>query len=621
MKSVKINLTLLSTVISFICISLSLFIILNAPATSGYEISIYDVYPSFLWVLICMPTVILFSFLFFNKNLKFANCILLLIGAIISMMILFSIPLFRGYVFYGAGDTHSQIYLINEIAKNGHIIHGDIYPISHILIYIQSIMLSFTPELVSLYFRPFFIFFYIISMVVFSKCLKCNSIESIFIAGFSIIPVFGDWLTIEYIMPSTECFFMIPLTLYAIIKSRNANQKFAYLLISIILLILFPFFHPEGTIFLLVALACLLIISKLNKKYFLTKEKELNICHNNELIISIIILSIGLVVWLSYALSWGNTITIIYASIISSVFPTAPPAQVILKGFKIDYFDVIKEIFKLYGVALGYLLISIMICIVIFKNMILKKNILSRDLLLSSLFFIFITVNMLFLFLGSPMSYHIYRQIKYSLLASTLILGVYASNYLLKIKNNYDIKYYTIACIFICIIFIASLLGVYNAYSSPSQSLSSLPYANLINHQVTYEDISGMRFFFDHRNELYQILEPIGRAYQNRFADYFGRDDINPVNIRSGYDINVFPPPHFGYDKSPVLGSSYTENQYLLVYPPLEEFYPRLYTKYEQLWRYDSNDLRSLSFDVTIEEIYNNGELKINLVKSVYDKN
>lgn len=583
---------IISSIDSFL-IFLILAIIAGTEPSSGYEISIYDVYPWYFWLIISILLASpLISIILENitGQTQFSYLNLTTFYALLSIIVLLSLPAFRGYPFYGAGDIYSHLGMINDISFTGHFGINNPYPGIHIWIDILAIILSRSPETISLYITQILFTLYIASIFLLSRALKCSHIECLSITSFAILPAFGSWLAGGGIMPSTDTFLLIPLVLFCVIKARLADHKFPYSVLSVLLLILFPFLHVESTMFLFVAL---IVLSFIFKIYGIKSDAYT----------SATILLVGCLAWFSSTLVFSGSIRTVYEAFIVGLVPATPPLQeVINKGFRIEIVDAINAIIGIYGPAIVYLGIGGSISVFKLIKFISKKIVSLRDIFLSALLLAYAFLNFVFLFKGTAIGFHIFRQIKYSLMISTFIIGLFFTGQL--ISKNRRIACHSFLFLFIIAI---SILMVYSIYPSSS--------TYTINYQPTVSDTAGMKFFFDYRNNTFLIIEPISRAYQGRWSGKLNIKDKSA--LRTGYEgEDIRPPSHFGYDHHDHahLGDFYNYSRYLLIYPPCEIYYPTLYPKYPEFWEYSPEDFKSLNRDPTLNMIYSNDALKIILV-------
>lgn len=589
-------------ILSLLCIPFSLIIIAKTPPTIGYELSIYDAYKWYLWAALSIPLILQF-FIIYDENNRL-RIFIALFAATMSLFVLLSLPFFRGYPFYGAGDIHTHLGIIRDLANNGNIGLRNVYPASHILIYTFSIIFRCSVEQVSLFIPQIFALIYIFSVYLFSKCINNRYNEALLAMSLAIIPINQFWLTAEYIMPSTIAFSLIPLTLFLVIKSRTSKNQLAYSFILVPFLLLYPFMHPETVFYLLVSLFSLFFIFRYSK--CINKNIYFPSISRPGLEFPLLILFVSFIFWFLSTHQFESTLEAIYESWILGITPTATPVVVLASGFKIDLIEALYRIIRAYGPAIICISFGVIISIHILKKILLQENVYFGELILVILFNIFILISIIFLSTGIMIGFHIYRQLKYPIFIVIILISPY-----LKVSLNIDNlvkKRKYIYILSIVLLIICPIICVYGTYSTPS--------FYKYNFQPTETDINGMEFFFNYRNVSYPILETGERAYQNRYADYLLGYDLYKPSVRWGYSDQVSPPDHFGIDLDLRLGMFYEMNQYLLIYQPSTYIYTKLYPNNKELWKFSPVDFENLNFDATSYNVYNNKQFKIFLIQS-----
>lgn len=600
----------LLVITSFISILIALIIIEVIPTATNYEISIYDVYPIYFWILLSIP--ISMAFLKVIIEEKSDNYTFIAIGgALFSLFILLSLPFFRGYPFYGAGDTFTHLGMIKDIAITGHIGLHNPYPIIHLLIFSLSTFSNLMPDTISLFIPSIFMFIFIMSMFLLSKSLGYSKKASLFVILFSIIPVLGTGLTTEYIMPSMDAFLYIPFALFIFFESRNSKRKMEFSLLLIITLILIAFFHPEPLIFLIIFFIVLYIVSHLEQKLNYGFYKTANL-HKQRLFMPILFLTVASLMWFSSTYAFGINVSQIYNTFILNLQSNSPPVSTLMGGFHINIVDAVSIIIKEYGVMLIYLIMGFYLVLQTFIKIILKKKVTFLTLLLSSVFLAFVATNLIFLTKGTAIGFSVIRQLKYPLLIAILILGSYFSIFV----KNLNLKSFTHIIIIVSFVFILPILAITGTYPSPS--------IQEVNYDPTTTNIGGMTFLFDHRDTSIYVSEMLDFSYQIRYGDYLDGYEAQKINLISDYDNNVkgntnnsiITLPHFGYNSTNhEIGSYYTKSEYLLMYPPVLNYYPEIYPNYENLWKYNSEDFEILeNKDPSVDCLYSNGDFKIFII-------
>ncbi len=137
------------TILSYAFIILAvLYLFLNSPV-SGYEISIYKSIIPF-WVLIFIAIAIGVILLVYQAYKKIYDGFwYIFFTLILSMFIILTLPISRGYYFYGGNDPTGHCERIVEIISSGHF--GDnYYPIAHILGAELSSLGSIAPNIITM---------------------------------------------------------------------------------------------------------------------------------------------------------------------------------------------------------------------------------------------------------------------------------------------------------------------------------------------------------------------------------------------------------------------------------------------------------------------------------------
>ena len=591
-------------IINFIITLILSLIIISLGPTQGFEISIYDEYPWVFWLLLLIAISIPFLLILFDKTEP--NCeinslrFFILLSAIMALFIFLFLSFLRGYAFYNPEDSLTHLGHVKYIELNNHFSSLDIYPIIHLWIYLLSALTNCEARTVSFIIPPIFDIFYVFSIFLLARSLKFSSNASLCATTFAILPIIGSgYPEYTYIAPSIEAFFLIPFTLYLLIRSRI---HIGYSIALTIMLILYPFLHPDGSLFLLIIITNLFLIQYIYVKINIGNDPILR--YDQRISFTpLLLLIVGFFAWFSSLAIFGNTIGTLYDSIILNL-SQAPIGNYssLLNKAEVNLWELIDLIIKIYGCALIYVCIAgIAILSILYKFYSIKK-ITEKDLLLVFLYITFSLLGAASLLKDLIIST---RPIRYLLLFSTIIIGSYASSLLSKgYKGNNTIWHRIGSAIKVSffVILIISLVGLSLISTYPS------PMTRLPNFQVTKADFSGLFFFFEHRDQNESILEAAGSP-QMRFAHaYYGVGSVIK-NIRRGESTR--PPLHFGYNSNKTLGIYYSSTQYLLIDELAKTMNFKVYPKYRQLWRYTQEDLFELYRDTTVDLIYSNSGIDI----------
>ncbi len=590
------------TTCSLLCLLIAIFIIAVTPSATGYEVSLYSAFPPFFWILFLVPMVIPIIVVFLDLSCRPQQYLSILTASVGSLLLLLSIPVFRGSVMYGAGDTLTHIAIINDLIYFHHVDASNIYPLTHVYVSIFSQMLNISPELISLFIPQLSSLMFIVSIWILSRSLNYTLFQSFSITCLAIIPILGVWVTTEYIMPSTIGFMFFPLLFYTIIKRKEGKR---FLLLFLVLYIFLTYLHPENALYLCIGLIVTLMLLKSVNLLMMNRSKlDLSLC---------VLVALSILLFRLITMYHFEHYTTMFLSPILGLdysFPATPPLQKSFEGREI--YDLILRTIKLYGQAILFILLGIICLISSTLSIILTQKFKFKYLLPLVIFVIFSIISVVLLSVGTSIGSHIYRQLKYPILFSVILAGLLLSAKKIDWLKNFNtprpqrlLKVGRIV-VFIMIIF-ASVIAINNMFSSPDTGGFS--------YQITSSDISGMELFFNNRDEDLLIVE-FNRGFQCRFADYILGSEDPKVNIRWPYGDDCRPPEHFGYDIRPQLGSFYEDDQYLLIYPPTDTVYPLIYPQDPDLWIYSPDDFRRLNYDETVDSIQTNGQLKVMVVKT-----
>lgn len=586
-------------VCSVLCILCAVLIIATTPLAEGYEISLYNVYPPQFWILLLIPLVLpIITIILKIRITSLKTLMLLLATSAYALLLLLSIPIFRGYILYGAGDTLTHLGLIKELSINHHIGTSNPYPYIHVLIYTISQLTRCSPETVSLCIPQIFALFLVTSIYILSRALTGSQTESFAITSFAIIPVLGTWITTEYIMPATVGYSFIPILLYLIPKPKKSLE---YDLITLVAIACFWFIHPESVLYLCIALLTVSICLKIG-----TVHRQTNRKYKTDLLIFSLFLGIGFLLWALTTPSMESPLRVIYNAIVLDTRLTEAviPSTIQSLG-NWSVYDIIRRGILEYGQLLPFFIIAAIYASKIIKDAYSKEDTSPSNLIITSLFISYCLFAIFTLTFGTLVSAHIFRQLKYPYLLSVFLVGLFfARTGDIWSQPGRATKLGNI--IMTLLILSAPIIAISNTYPSPD--------THKFNYQVTLSDVSGMNLFLNHRNVDYPIVEMIWRSYQSRFADYIMGIQSPKENIRRLYAAEDLTPPHLGYDTNYQLGSIYNQTTYMLAYPPAYQFYSSVFPNDKASQRYSQDDFQMLYRDETVNYISNNGQLKVLLI-------
>jgi len=605
----------------------SLWVLIWTPPASGYEISVYASLPWLFWNLIAVSTLSFFCALLVGKPASLRDMSAILPSAfasLTSVVVLLLIPYFRGYTLYGAGDVLTNLGFVNDLLKSGHISSLDVYPAIHVLEAALTHTTSVSPIQWTFFWPSLFFLALLLGTFLLAKQLGSTN-AGLFTCALLIIPVLGSEATRESILPSFDAFCMTPFALYLLAKSE---RSVTYTIAFVLVLGAVTLFHIEASLFLWFFFIATLLVSS-----YVSRHPDLGRGHpmtfgtsksaRRRYLTAIILTGVFSVAFFSSLVVFGSTVRTVYRSFTSSLFE-GPIATLGPPRVTTGFIPIASLLIGLYGGELVYFgLATTLIFATATKVGKCRRGVTAESVLLAAFFLVSLVVGFIFLLYGLIIGYTITRFVKYPFLTSALLLGAYFAGPLTDASRNRvsEVEVETSRHLqngrsarranltsskktgVVLLVVAAAAVCVFNTYPSLSYHGSS--------HQVTGADFAAMGFLFENRDDHYPISEVLPLGYQTRFAQVFYGADAVVSGIRNGYEQDVLPPPHFGYDRGHFLGAAYSGNPYLLEPLLSKVYYPGLYAESPQVWRYTPVDFQMLSRDPTVNQIYDNGEMQI----------
>ena len=170
------------------------------------------------------------------------------------------------------------------------------------------------------------------------------------------------------------------------------------------------------------------------------------------------------------------------------------------------------------------------------------------------------------------------------------------SIYELILKNNPKWKQIILSSVILLLVFISSLYGV--LYS---------PYISRPNVAITYNEVSGMGWLFNYKDDKLILDTQGGIGY--RYADLFlGESEKKQGNNRGMKYGGGKTQDHLGYDKNKYFNET---NKYIVITTEGELVYE---TVYKKVGRYNVSDFENFRNDPNVYKIYDS--LNIEIYKS-----
>ncbi|MCL0082804.1 hypothetical protein M1O14_03765, partial [Dehalococcoidia bacterium] len=359
--------------VCFVLITVALVVVWNSPATA-YEVCIYAATPPIFWAALILSFVCGISIIVQQlyardhekSNLWVVGLILILLGhtALLSLWII------RGYALWCPGDPLSHLGWIQDIIYSGHVVgFVELYPITHIYLAQISLLLDINPVVLHRLIPLFFALLYVAGMYLLVKSILPIKGAVILATIVSLIPLHGGYLNLT---PNHLSNLALPLAFFLLIKSFTSGTV-RWKALFIIMVFLFPVFHPLPSFILLLVLLTIWLPGRILG--FLRKEplKATSSAFGFNATASLLLLVWG-ITWLSGFYVWEATIRNVYTFITEG----GPGhlgllrEQILLaEGYG---FSVIEHFLKLYSGIVVLILLTMAALPILWRRMPTERN-------------------------------------------------------------------------------------------------------------------------------------------------------------------------------------------------------------------------------------------------------
>mgnify|MGYP006910657449 CR=1 FL=1 len=600
--------------IAFIFIAISLDIIAKTSPTVGYEVSIYNAYPSYFWFLViasiaCGIGILLYQAFAQEKSRWWVLglVIIILVNTIFLLM-----PEFRGYSFYARGeDTLTHAGYIRDILNTGHVGESNYYPIEHILgtnlIQVSGISL----EDVSALFFVLFSGMYIITIYPLAKSTSKHSGQVLLIVAFA-SPLIYSFFHVN-ISPNIFSLFMLPCLLYfyhkrELIPSNRMENTIAVLILAFCIV----FFHAVTTLFTIIVFFVFGLAYALYSNFIvrrLSEHRQYGIVGKNFLRITFILFIAFFMWYFSYS-SICNSFRRVADWLIYQIGTPLFDAQLeTLRETGPTWSQTFELFVNRYGAIFLLLLLSSICCIYVIRKSLSKAHNIGPMMFTYAIQFtiaLFISVIMLF---GYFFEYNPVRVFRLPLLMGTILSGLvvydFVSGYTRKKSNKRNKLRQRL---FIIVIWMTIMVMVTLSFGSVYNS----PRVYLPNSQTTSMDLVGTEWLDKSKSPDIRIIVSRWSAHSlHRFEDYnFGIDSSPTVKVGI---IHEYLPSHFGYGgNSSVVESLGFRDMYVVIFQVdkvITMFVPENVGSNIDQWT--EEDFAKLKVDPTAVHVYANGEFDV----------
>jgi hypothetical protein len=576
--------------VCFLLIAVALLLIDRHSPATGYELSIYEALPAAVWICLVAAlgggTAIVVYQAFAGR--KSTYWLLGFLSVILGTSIILLLPHFRGYFFYGVEDTVGHLAWTQGILWENHFWVHLRYPITHILTAQIAQVSGVPPEIVMKCIPAFFTVLFMLSTYLLASSVMPRKGQALLAAAATAL-FFSYYHVCVY--PQSLAMMILPLLFHVYFKGQG-EDALPFRVVLVILLLLFPYFHPAPAG---VLIACLLAAEAAKVAWRLRVRSPQPVAGALIDRISLeptLICTVTFLTWISSYVIFDSTIRKIMGWLAGEIrtitHVEAVEQMVRSQGLGIQEQTALG--LKMYGDNLIYLSLSAIALLVIAwrflrrEDEVKKLSVLSMPFLVSGPVWVLIFAATTYVTVGRLLGANI-------MMWATPVFAAFALYELFG-----GLKRVRIAAVTSVLVY-ASVVGIFGVYHSP--------YILQVSWQVTRQDIQGLEWFSTHAD----LDSP------HLFASLGG-----PAGFGGEGRIQI--PDHFGRPRYRTLGSLGL-NTHLLVADRfrLATAHPTISqatTAPAGLFRtgFTVADFERLDQDPTVSRTYSNGELDVYRITS-----
>lgn len=556
----------------------------GSPAV-GYEISVYEAYPWYVWGSLIGAAVLGQGIILETIRRGQRESTFWPIGAGLILLvttILLFLPYIRGYPIYGRADLLTHLGLIHDLSEVG--VDGNIYPLTHVLTYVLSHAMGAEPSAVINLLAPVFSFVFFAGLwytVVFVFEKRSIALLSL---PFVLVPI-ATAFHVD-VAPYELSALYVPFVLY-LFASRDRTESMSIRIALVLSLIGLVLYHPLTAAFVIIVFATYSAIKWVPSTDAKRRSPTVILPLTVVVFVAWYLNSVGVVRRFEYVIQsllgggGGETQVDTYSETLSTYSPS------ILDLLTIGFYQYGIEAL-LFPFAGGYLLF------VGTQWVRQGKQPSTIDLWFGSAFLCFTAISGVFFITDLIASAQ--RPLLFAKIFAVL-LGVSLFSRLYQEVDDSTRRAIITVSLGVTLIALAALT-VLSVYPS-TQGTDT-------NHQVTEAEIEGTAWLFENRDEELRIDE-IG-IRQFRF-DHLHHGTINTSEtIR---EEGTSPPFRFGYEDNETVGESYSEDRYMIITELGKRSYPEQFPAYRDFWRYTPENFERLESDRSVSRVYANGDLEL----------
>jgi hypothetical protein len=602
--------------LGFSLLTCAIVLILFCGPATGYEISIYETLPGWVWM--CMFASVAIGFGIgvqqalspdAERNTWWAVGLAIVLA---NNLVFLLLPVLRGYVLYGREDAMTHVGYAVDIVTMGVLPASDVYPIQHILVAALSRVTGLSPMITTGCLTPLLSILY----VGFIFCLARSVLRdprSVRLATLSsTVLLFSPTQYHASLVPAGVGVLLMPLAVYGFLKSI-LTPSVEYSVVAILVVgIMLPFVHPLIWVIVSGALVLLgLVRGCLRRKQ--TIPPALRKAHFVVLEISVVVFS----TWFLRFYLAEHLIKLAYARFFGPGLDFTMMDRVLQSADKVGYrwWDVVILAAKIGSHDFVYVALCVIAVIGALGKIrrgqasVVEHNILTLTpvILCPSLFFI------MHLF-ATVAEFGILRFLT-TISACAPVFVAYVLSGLCRPPSTH-LEHIAVAATKLTRIFVALIL--LSCWFAGFVSAFGWLFIKQPNQQVTHMEAAGVKWLAEHKADT--VSADLNRM-MSRFTDgLFGTEWRTKRGIYrvagTTSPIGALP-RHLGYSSRQQLGEWFDEDVYVPLSTYDRTFHAVFFPEFDQ---FEANDFEALHRDTSADRVFSDGEFEVWYIRSAQSK-
>lgn len=569
----------------------ALLIIAITPPATGYEISIYDAYSGFLWVLISINILLSIYLIISRCEGESKSWLVGFFSILLLESIILLLPIIRGYFAMnrGGGDIFHHLSTAIQILNFGQIPTTDMYPMMHILLAllqftsIDLMMLSFLLSIA--FFISYVLYFYILGRTVLNTT-KGGMLFSIFA-----LPLIFSFSHYAY-YPFQFALYLIPLELFILSKlNTNIQNKSGYYVCLVAISLFIVYCHPVIAIFNFIMFSIFALIRGVKQG-------------TSGLIKSNVAMNTAFISFVTFSLWYIQHMNLMRLTqgVLSKLLGDSVPDTIldyqmsVVSTSDASLWLIADRFIKIYGTNSLYIFISVIFILYIIIQYYRHGKVHSPDAIYSLQFIVAICIGFVFV-VADLIIFELIRTVSYALIFCTLLCGLFF--YRLSESRSQINRVGSINLVITLIISTVCILSMLTLFPSP--------WTGAVNPAFTFAEKQGTDWTIDNN-----INVPIltNELRNTKFIDYHNQIVQND-NLQRPIIYHEGIPSHFGYNETwPITKSvaSLDEGTLFMVTTDLMKLTPYAVPieRRNRLKWFEDSDFSLLNQDPTVDKVYSN---------------